>query len=258
MNWPFSLKLLWAPIVDALFSSRIGRRKTWLIPTQYLLGGFMLLLSSHVDKWLGSTGNPPNIELLTALFFSLNFLAATQDIAVDGWALTMLKKCNVGHASTCNSVGQTAGFFLSYVLFMALESASFCNSYLRSEPKEEGKYTIKILFPFFKTIFFIIGLVSLAGFLYFWGWVFLVTTTLIAVLKKETEPHDPEHEVVIERDVKTAYSSLIQILKLAPIKTLMVLLLTCKVRYVSNRNQYFFHNYLNLYLQQLILFNINY
>lgn len=137
MNWPFSLKLLWAPIVDSLFSSRIGRRKTWLIPSQYLLGSFMLFLSSHVDKWLG---NPPNIELLTVLFFSLNFLAATQDIAVDGWALTMLKKCNVGHASTCNSVGQTAGFFLSYVLFMAFESTSFCNSYLRSEPQKEGKY----------------------------------------------------------------------------------------------------------------------
>jgi len=26
------------------------------------------------------------------VFFSLNFLAATQDIAVDGWALTMLKR----------------------------------------------------------------------------------------------------------------------------------------------------------------------
>lgn len=143
MNWPFSLKLLWAPIVDSLFSSRVGRRKTWLIPTQYLLGSFMLLLSNHVDRWLGNDGNPPNIELLTVLFFSLNFLAATQDIAVDGWALTMLKKCNVGHASTCNSVGQTAGFFLSYVLFMALESPSFCNSYLRSEPQNEGCHKTK-------------------------------------------------------------------------------------------------------------------
>ena len=43
------------------------------------------------------------------MFFFLNFLAATQDIAVDGWALTMLKRQNVGYASTCNSVGQTAG-----------------------------------------------------------------------------------------------------------------------------------------------------
>lgn len=59
--------------------------------------------------------------------------------------------------------------------------------------------------------------------------MFLVTTTLVAVFKRETEPHDPEHEVVIERDVKTAYSSLLQILKLTPMKTLVILLLTCKV-----------------------------
>merc|ERR1719429_78345 len=36
--WPFSLKLLWAPIVDSLYFSRIGRRKTWLVPVQYLIG----------------------------------------------------------------------------------------------------------------------------------------------------------------------------------------------------------------------------
>lgn len=28
--WPFSLKLLWAPIVDSLYSNRMGRRKTWV------------------------------------------------------------------------------------------------------------------------------------------------------------------------------------------------------------------------------------
>lgn len=139
MIWPFSIKLLWAPIVDTLFSSRIGRRKTWLIPTQYLIGAFMLLLSQYVELWLGSKNVAPNIEVLTILFFSLNFLAATQDIAVDGWALTMLKKENVGHASTCNSVGQTAGYFLSYVLFMALESPTFCNQYLRNVPSDKGK-----------------------------------------------------------------------------------------------------------------------
>ena len=48
----------------------------------------------------------PNIFTLTVCFFILNFGAATQDIAVDGWALTMLSKKNVGLASTCNSVGQ--------------------------------------------------------------------------------------------------------------------------------------------------------
>lgn len=210
VSWPFSLKLLWAPLVDAIFSVRIGRRKTWLIPTQYLIGLFMLILSSHIDQWLGSETSSPNIGILTLLFFSLNFLAATQDIAVDGWALTMLKKCNVGHASTCNSVGQSAGFFLSYVVFMALESPNFCNTYLRTTPQD-------------------VGLVTLPSFFYFWGWVFIISTTLVGVIKKEMEHPDSEHAIVHERDVKTAYNSLKTILKLPAIQSLVVILLTCKI-----------------------------
>jgi hypothetical protein len=94
----------------------MGRRKTWvnsklnitvsaltvscifliiileqLVPVQYLLGIAMLFLSTKVDQYLDSEGSP-NIKVLTIGFFSLNFLAATQDIAVDGWALTMLHR----------------------------------------------------------------------------------------------------------------------------------------------------------------------
>lgn len=28
--WPFSMKLLWAPIVDSVYSSRMGKRKSWV------------------------------------------------------------------------------------------------------------------------------------------------------------------------------------------------------------------------------------
>lgn len=65
---------------------------------------------------------------------------------MDGWALTMLSRENVGYASTCNSVGQTAGYFLGNVLFLALESADFCNKYLRIEPKETGIITLSGIF----------------------------------------------------------------------------------------------------------------
>lgn len=70
----------------------MGRRKSWLVPTQYLLGIVMLLLSSQMDYILGAEKDPVNVYFLTAVFLPLNFLAATQDIAVDGWALTMLSK----------------------------------------------------------------------------------------------------------------------------------------------------------------------
>ncbi|XP_024947327.1 acetyl-coenzyme A transporter 1 isoform X2 [Cephus cinctus] len=193
VQWPFSLKLLWAPIVDSVFSQRFGRRKTWLIPTQYLMGIFMLFLSGHIDYWLGDEHRRPNIELLTTLFFVLNFLAATQDIAVDGWALTMLKRCNVGYASTCNSVGQTAGYFLGYVLFIALESAHFCNNYLRSEASDTG-----------------------------------ILTLPVALLKHENGGRQPKHEH-LDMDIKDAYLVLWDIIKLPSIKTMSIILLTAKI-----------------------------
>ncbi|XP_053278464.1 acetyl-coenzyme A transporter 1 [Pleuronectes platessa] len=209
--WPFSLKLLWAPLVDALYFSRFGRRKSWLVPTQYLLGLFMLYLSVTVEALLQSEGGP-NVGILTAVFFMLAFLAATQDIAVDGWALTMLSRENVGYASTCNSVGQTAGYFLGNVLFLALESANFCNKYLRAEPKDTG-------------------IVTLSDFLFFWGVVFLISTTLVAVFKRETAHGKGKRRVPQEetKGVLETYKLLFTIIKMPTVFTFCALLLTAKI-----------------------------
>ncbi|KAF3692954.1 Acetyl-coenzyme A transporter 1 [Channa argus] len=208
--WPFSLKLLWAPLVDAVYFSRFGRRKSWLVPTQYLLGLFMLYLSVTVNSLLQSEEGP-NVVALTAVFFMLAFLAATQDIAVDGWALTMLSKENVGYASTCNSVGQTAGYFLGNVLFLALESADFCNKYLRIEPKGTG-------------------IITLPDFLFFWGMLFLVTTTLVAVFKSENEHGKGKRRVQEEtQGVMETYKLLFSIIKMPAVFTFCGLLLTAKI-----------------------------
>lgn len=208
--WPFSLKLLWAPLVDALYFSRFGRRKSWLVPTQYLLGLFMLYLSVTVNSLLQSEKGP-DVVTLTAVFFMLAFLAATQDIAVDGWALTMLSRENVGYASTCNSVGQTAGYFLGNVLFLALESPNFCNKYLRMVPKDTG-------------------IVTLSDFLFFWGMVFLVSTTLVAIFKRENGHAKGKRRVPEEtQGVMETYKLLFSIIKMPTVFTFCSLLLTAKV-----------------------------
>lgn len=118
---PFSLKLLWAPLVDSCYFRNIGRRKTWIVPVQMLTGFVMLYAAPSVDSWMGNIDNisngdeikGPQVAVLTAFFFLLYFLMATQDIVVDGWALTMLSRENVGYASTCNTIGQSFGFFLA-------------------------------------------------------------------------------------------------------------------------------------------------
>ncbi|XP_066478430.1 acetyl-coenzyme A transporter 1 [Tiliqua scincoides] len=206
--WPFSLKLLWAPMVDAVYFKSFGRRKSWLVPTQYVLGLFMMYLSSQVDSLLGEEGKSPDVVALTVTFFLFEFLAATQDIAVDGWALTMLSRENVGYASTCNSVGQTAGYFLGNVLFLALESASFCNKYLRFQPQPKG-------------------IVTLSDFLFVWGAIFLITTTLVALLKKENK------EVTLSKEetkgITDTYKLLFSIIRMPSVLTFCALILTAKV-----------------------------
>ncbi|KAG8315049.1 hypothetical protein J6590_078952 [Homalodisca vitripennis] len=248
VGWPFSIKLLWAPIVDSVYSERFGRRKSWLVPAQYLIGICMLTLSSWVDFWIEDTEGP-RIVLLTGFFFVLCFLAATQDVAVDGWALSMLRRLgsghsslvidscvipipglpstlcdglsstpmdrgrkpcvkeNVGYASTCNSVGQTAGFFVSFFVFTALESADFCNTYLRTEP-----------LPY--------GVVTLSSFLKYFGWVFLVTTTLVMLLKREGLPPPDEEPCA---GILDTYKQLARVMQLPALKKLAVILLTMSV-----------------------------
>ena len=36
-------QVLWAPIVDSVFWARFGRRKSWLVPAQYLIGQLRLM-----------------------------------------------------------------------------------------------------------------------------------------------------------------------------------------------------------------------
>lgn len=222
--WPFSLKLLWAPIVDSIFFKKMGRRKSWLVPIQYLIGAFMILFADFTHSLLEgdpSKSNGSNIVTLTGIFFMFTFLAATQDIAVDGWALTMLSKENVAWASTCNSVGQTAGWFIGNVVFLTLESADFCNKNIRS------------LFGYAEQTY---GIVTIDKFMVFFGIVFIVSTTLVMIFKKEVNDHVEEDEE--EFTVKETYFQMWKILWLAPVKKLILILMTVKLCFAADSLSY--------------------
>ncbi|CRK95581.1 CLUMA_CG009042, isoform A [Clunio marinus] len=197
--YPFMLKVLWAPIVDCVFSKAFGRRKTWLFPTQTLIGCLMIYLSQSVDSWFGDEASQkPNIILITTVFFFLWILTATQDIAVDGWALTMLQKRNVGHLATINCVGQSFGVLLGFTVFLALESKDFCNKWIFSEPRDEG-------------------LVKFSGFLAFWGVTFLTVTFFITFFKKEYSENKEELKALPDFGIRKAYPLLWKIIQKKPI-----------------------------------------
>lgn len=57
------------------------------------------------------------------------------DIAVDGWALTLLSHQNLSYASTCQTIGLNTGYFASFTVFLALNSEAFVYVLLRSACK---------------------------------------------------------------------------------------------------------------------------
>ncbi len=98
---PWSLKILWAPLVDRFGGGRYGRRKSWILPLQLLLAvtcGAAALVPPH-------EGLTPILVLVLAM----NFFAATMDIAVDGLAVDVLERSELGHGNVAQVVGYKVG-----------------------------------------------------------------------------------------------------------------------------------------------------
>lgn len=208
--YPYSLKLLWSPIVDAVWSPKVGRRKSWILPIQMCSGFGMIYLGSQVKEMMvaAGAGDGSGIWDFTYWWFMLVFLCATQDIAVDGWAITLISQPNLSYASTAQTVGLTGGHFLSYTVFLAFQSPDFANRWFRKQPSEEGVMT-------------------LGGYLTFWGWIYILVTLGLAVLKHEDRTR--------ERDgIWEVYRSMINILKLRNIQSIIVVHLIAKIGFQAN------------------------
>lgn len=119
------------------------------------------------------------------------FFAATQDIAVDGWALTLLSGPNLSYASTAQTIGLTIGSTLSNTVFLALNSVEFSNTWLRRVPSLEPAITLE-------------------GYLKFWAGVYFFFTIWLVVAQKEDATSDDDPDL----DVRKVYKVMGTILKL--------------------------------------------
>jgi PAT family acetyl-CoA transporter-like MFS transporter 1 len=209
-SYPYSLKLLWSPIVDACWTPKLGRRKSWILPIQLLSGIGMLWLGSHVKDMMATAGADGGAGIwgFTGWWFFLVFMCATQDIAVDGWALTLLSPGNISYASTAQTVGLTAGHFMSYTVFLAFNSPDFANKWFRTAPLDEGVMT-------------------LSGYLTFWGWTYLIVTIGLAALKREEKTKN-------EDGIWDVYKVMWGVLRLRNIQTIIIIHLIAKIGFQAN------------------------
>jgi MFS family permease len=98
---PWSLKILAAPLVDRYGSSRLGRRRSWILPLQT---GLLACCAAAALV-------PPDRGLMPILLlvFGMNLFAATMDIAVDGLAVDVLETDELGQGNIAQVVGYKIG-----------------------------------------------------------------------------------------------------------------------------------------------------
>ncbi len=105
LSLPWLLKAFWAPLVDRFGSVRLGRRKSWILPMQAGMGlSAAAGATLTVDTQLGA---------LLAVVFLMNLFAATQDIAVDGLAVDLLRGNQLGPGNAAQVTGYKLGMITS-------------------------------------------------------------------------------------------------------------------------------------------------
>lgn len=144
----YSLKFLWAPLIDKmnapLFGRWLGRRRGWMIVAQILVG-LCLLGMSYVKPEGG-------LALFTLLAAIAAFASATQDIVVDAWRIEVSDASeDMALLSSAYQLGYRAsllvtdalilivagsiGWALSYSIMGALMAVGIAATLLAVEPK---------------------------------------------------------------------------------------------------------------------------
>jgi PAT family beta-lactamase induction signal transducer AmpG len=88
---PWAFKAIWSPLMDRYVPPFWGRRRGWMAVTQLALGLLGLLLAGVGER-------PDAIWVVGALAFAIAIASASQDIAIDAYAVEVLRKDEQGAA----------------------------------------------------------------------------------------------------------------------------------------------------------------
>ncbi len=144
----YSLKFFWAPFLDRYRLFFFGRRRSWILVTQILIGLCLFQLSSL---------NPTSaLTMMAILSVVIAFLSATQDIAIDAYRREILEDEEMGLGSTLTQYGYRLSMLLTgglgiglvgteginltwnqlYILMAVIMLACTVVTWIAPEPKE--------------------------------------------------------------------------------------------------------------------------
>ena len=113
LYFPWAWKWVVGPFVDLIYSNRLGARRGWILGTQFSMVATLLVCMPFEV-------NAENLQLLTAVILVHNMFCATQDVAIDALACTVLHEDEQGLGNGLMFAGQKIGFAMggACVLFL--------------------------------------------------------------------------------------------------------------------------------------------
>ena len=103
---PWTFKVLWAPLVDRFTPPFWGRRRGWMAVTQVALAALGLLLAGVGER-------PEAVWVVGALALAIAIASATQDIAIDAYAVEVLRPDEQGAAAGARTALYRAALLVS-------------------------------------------------------------------------------------------------------------------------------------------------
>ncbi|MGC3973651.1 MAG: MFS transporter [Nitrospira sp.] len=111
---PYTLKFLWAPVMDRIVPPWLGRRRGWMIVTQ---SGLALALAV-----MAVIGPAEGAQVFAALALAVAFLSASQDIVFDAYRTDVLKPEERGLGAATWVMGYRIAMIASGSLALILAS----------------------------------------------------------------------------------------------------------------------------------------
>ncbi|MBJ3777623.1 AmpG family muropeptide MFS transporter [Acuticoccus mangrovi] len=113
---PYSLKFLWAPLLDHVrlpgVCRLLGLRRGWLLTIQILLAGAILLV--------GQADPTTSLGVLAVAALAMAFLSASQDIVIDAYRIEILDEHEQGAGAAMTQAGYRVGMLASGAGALAL------------------------------------------------------------------------------------------------------------------------------------------
>eukprot|EP01017_Pseudomicrothorax_dubius_P002882 TRINITY_DN1025_c0_g2_i1.p1 TRINITY_DN1025_c0_g2~~TRINITY_DN1025_c0_g2_i1.p1 ORF type:complete len:496 (+),score=52.49 TRINITY_DN1025_c0_g2_i1:50-1537(+) len=181
MRYPFGLKFLVAPLTDIYFSASFGRKKSYVVPSQYFLCLLLIFFGLYVEDLI----EKEDVWMITIFGILIKGCTAIQDIALDSWVVTLLHPNNYKWGSTCSFIANIFGNLIGFNFLIHFSNLDFCNRFIYDQPRSE---------PFITT----------SSFLMYYAVICILITLLVHFFRTEKSQLDDHNRM----DLKTIYRTL--------------------------------------------------